>query len=190
MKVYAEQGQEVTYDDILASVYESDDSISDSNDYLNIYGLQNAKTYALCEKIATLEDIEPTTTSVYSIAASDWANAMNSYNDLETFLDVNDISVYERSALQYAVEDFLYEANMGDTESVKSSDSSSESSAAGISSENLSDVSNESGTSLSLDVLEESIYNDIPSSDISFNIAPAGSDMSSIISSIGLSLND
>lgn len=108
VSAYELQGETKTYDDILADTYKKD-GISSVDEYLELYSLQNARTFAMCEKIAQIEGITPDLQSVYSLAATDWANVKDSYTDLNAFLESNDITVYERAELLEEVKQFLFD---------------------------------------------------------------------------------
>ena len=108
---YSLQGEEKTYDDILADTY-AKDGISTVDEYLDMYGLQNARTYAICQKIAENEHISVDMQKAYSLAATDWVNVKDSYADLVAFLSENDIGAYERASLLEDVKDYLYEASV------------------------------------------------------------------------------
>ena len=107
------QGEEKTYDDILKETYDKD-GISSSDEYLELYGLQNARIYAMCLKIAKFENIKADEDEVYSLAASDWSNVRDNYSTLKEFIDANGLEVYRQAALLEKVKDYLFEINIGE----------------------------------------------------------------------------
>ncbi len=107
VNTYAEQGETVTYDDVLAEIYERD-GISTVAEYLDYYGKQAAKVTVMCSAIAKAEDFDIDNTILYSLAAADWVTLTEDYPTLKDYLAANDISAYENAALLDTVKDFLY----------------------------------------------------------------------------------
>ena len=107
------QGEDKTYDDILADTYEKD-GISSVEEYLDIYGLQNARIYAMCEKISESESLKVADIDIYSLAASDWLNVRDEYSSFKDFAESSGLEIYRQAALLEVVKDYLYEINVGE----------------------------------------------------------------------------
>ena len=105
---YNESGQNVTVDDILKETYEKD-NISTLDEYLDMYGLQNARIYAMCKKIADIEHISADEAKIYSLAAADWQQITARFPTFYDYVSGTDMSVYERSELTEEVKDYLLE---------------------------------------------------------------------------------
>lgn len=95
-------------DAYIAETY-ADDGVTTKEQFLDYYSKQNANLYAMCLKIANEENLKADLLSIYSNAADDWSNNKDRYASLKDFVESNDMTPYERAALQEAVADFLFE---------------------------------------------------------------------------------
>lgn len=103
---YKEAGEDVTYDDILEEIYDKD-NISSLDEYLDLYGLQSARVYAMCEAIAKEEGLSAEEVDKYDYAARDWLDITGGDISLKEFLNEHPIETYEHSALLDVVNDYL-----------------------------------------------------------------------------------
>jgi len=110
LESYKETDENATIDDVLKETYEKD-NISNVDEYLDKYGLQNAQTYAMVQKIAQAENIKTEELDVYSLAAADWLQVTDQYPTFKEYVSDTDIFLYEYTALSNKVFDYLYEIN-------------------------------------------------------------------------------
>lgn len=145
---YSLEGEEKTYNDVLEETFEKD-NIDTVEEYVDAYGLQNARIYAICETIAKNEGIEADITDIYSLAATDWQNVSEAYETLSDFLKDNDIEVYRKAVLMNTVKDYLFTNVTGSTveEGATETENAISSSEAGADLSDETDSSSSEGSS-------------------------------------------
>lgn len=113
-KEYSTEEETVTINDIVMPTMQQEGYVGTVDDYLVYYVSNILQNTSMFRGIYEAENLEYSQAELYSLIASDWVNAQQTYPTLLSYVDSTDITTYEDQLINTKAMDFIAENSNSD----------------------------------------------------------------------------